>query len=176
MKELKKYSNSFGSQFEEKLKRRRRHHGKTQVSRSNGSLENKSRFENMLVKCRPKRKEAQQTKEVSYTGKNGDSVLNVTSRLQWSLRSENYQTVMDALDTHHYSSDIQIDACRFLGYVWGSSESVMTLERNKQILELVKRAREKYNSPVIDWAIQRVRKAIRKNAIGSTRLIKRKRW
>ena len=86
------------------------------------------------------------------------------------------ETVMDALDTHHYSSEIQIDACRFLGYVWGSSESVMTLERNKKILALVKRAREKHNSPVIDWAVQRVRKAIRKNAIGSTRLMKRKRW
>ena len=71
---------------------------------------------------------------------------------------------------------IQIDECRFLGHVWGSSESVMTLERNKKVLKLVTRAGERYKSPVIDWATQRVRKAIRKSAIGSTRLTKTRRW
>ena len=91
------------------------------------------------------------------------------------------ETVLDALEVHHYSSNIQIDACRFLGHVWGSSDSVMTPERNKRVLELVKRARGKFNSPVIDWAAQKVRKAIRKSAIGSVKFgkfVKRrgKRW
>ena len=71
---------------------------------------------------------------------------------------------MDALDTHQYSSDIQIDACRFLGYVWGSSESVMTLERNKKILALVKRAREKAE------AVRRARKLARKKVQRDTGL------